>query len=574
MVLPNWPVRFALAAASAIAPIAAAAQELAPVTPAEQCHGEVVTQVVTHGIRRTVPAHPEQFAQTINNVLSTAQPLTPAHVVRDFVLLRAGDRCDEAKREDSERILRSQPYISAAAIRAVPVGRDSVRLDVETIDEYAIFVEGWGVSGVPVGAEVGTTNLFDGARAVSLTAEYGRGNAFGGGVKFTDYQAFHQPLRLFLQAANRPLERYSQVSLTRPFLTDFQPYAWLVDATQSRSYFTFHETSIRDVSLDYDERSWALGGLRRWPHEGRGFQVGAVVAGSYSDPIATVAIRQNGPQPDSAPEILARYHPFSALRGGLAAGYRDIRFIQVPGLDDLSAVEDVAIGWQATGMLLHGVGVFPNTPPDRVGVLNMEFGMGNQIAQLRGGFDLEARAADSSLTPLAVVGSGHATATFKTSPGHTTMFDVEVAGGANSRLPMQVTFRDDDGLLGYRATDFGGARRTIWRFEDRWMIPSPYSGAELAIAPLFQAGKLYAGDALYGVTTPWHYSAGAAIMAAIPRGSKHMVRLEFGWPLNPTGSSQMEFRISYGDQSASFAQSPTSIVNAREADAAARAVTP
>jgi hypothetical protein len=172
------------------------------------------------------------------------------------------------------------------------------------------------------------------------------------------------------------------------------------------------------------------------------------------------------------------------------------------------------------------------------------------------------------------VGAAHATLTLKTSLEHTTLIDLEVAGGANSRLPMQLTFRDDDGLLGYRATDVGGGRRAIWRFEDRWMLPSPYSGADLAIAPLFQAGKLSAGDALYGVSTPWRYSAGLAVMAALPRGSKHMVRLEFGWPLNPNGSSQMEFRMSYGDRSASFAATPNSIVSAREADAAGRAVTP
>jgi hypothetical protein len=574
MVLPHRLVRFALAAASAIAPIVAGAQQLAPVTEAEQCHGERITDVVARGGRRTVVAHPEWVQDKVNGALRSMQPQTPAHVVRDFVLLRAGDTCDEAKREDSERILRSQPYIGAAAIRTVRTGQDSVRLVIETIDEYNIFAEGWGVTGVPIGTELGTTNLFDGARAVSVTGEYGRGAALGGGVKFTDYQAFNQPLRLYLNWASRPLERYSSASLTRPFLTDFQPYAWLTDVTQSRSYFTFHETSIRDVSLDYDERSWAIGGLRRWPRNGHGFEIGAVVAASYSNPIATVAIRENGPEPVSAPEILARYHPFSALRGGFALGYRAMRFIQVSGLDDLSAVEDVGIGWEATGMLLQGVGVFPNTPPDHVGALNAAFGIGSQAVQFRGGFEIEGRDADSSLRPLAVVGAAHATATFKTSLGHTTLFDVELAGGANSRLPMQLTFRDDDGLLGYRATDFGGGRRAIWRFEDRWSLPALYSGAEFAIAPLFQAGKLSAGDALYGVSTPWQYGAGFAVMAAVPRGSKHMIRLEFGWPLNPMGSSQMEFRISYGDRSASFAATPNSIVSAREADAAGRAVTP
>src|SRR5262249_8752875 len=95
MVLPHWPVRFALAAASAIAPIVGSAQQLAPVTAAEQCHGEFITDVVAHGSRRTVPVRPEKFDSTVNGALRTMQPLTPSHVVRDFVLLRAGDRCDE-----------------------------------------------------------------------------------------------------------------------------------------------------------------------------------------------------------------------------------------------------------------------------------------------------------------------------------------------------------------------------------------------------------------------------------------------------------------------------------------------
>ncbi len=572
MPLLSSPVRLALALATV--PFALRAQQLKPADDAERCHGELITSVVAHGARRAVLAESAEFAPLVNGTMRRLQPQTPGHVVRNFVLLRAGDRCDENRRADSERILRSQPYISDVAIRAETVGRDSVRLVVETIDEYMIFAEAWGLSGVPVGGEVGTGNLFDGARAVSVLAELGRGDALGGGIKFTDYQAFGEPVQLSLNVASRPLARYSSATLARPFLTDFQPYAWLASLSQSRFYYAFHETGVGSVLLDYQQQSWTIGGLRRWPHDARGFQVGAVATGTYSDPIAPVMLGVDGPVPISAPEVLARYHSFSDFRVGAAAGYRDFRFIQIAGLSDLSAVQDFGLGWQVTAMVLQGIGVFQGTPPDHVGVLNMAFGAGSHVAQIRGGFEIEARTIDGASAPVTTLGSGAVVATLKTSLAHTTLLDLEIAGGSNSRIPMQLTFRDDDGLLGYRSTDLGGGHRTIWRFEDRWLVPSPFATAEFAIALLAQAGKLDAGDALYGVTTPWQYAAGFAVMGAIPRGSKHTVRLEFGWPLNPSGPHQMEFRISYGDHSAANEAAPGAIYGAREAQTAARAVTP
>lgn len=570
------PVQFvvAVAAALATAPITVAAQHLEPVTDAERCHGERIVAVETHGRRRDVVVHPMEISRAVNGAVRALQPQTPDRVVRNFLLLGAGDVCEEPRRADSERILRSQPFISDVAIRAETVGQDSVRLVVETIDEYVIFAEAWGATGVPAGGEFGTGNLFGGARAVSVSGEIARGNALGGGVKFTDYQAFGQPLVLGLYAASRQLSHYGVVSLARPFYTDFQPYAWLFNATQSRFFYGFHETSFGNISLDYDTRSWAIGGLRRWPHDARGFQVGAVAAGTYADPIRTVVIGRDGPTPVAAPALLERYRPFSTVRVGAAVGYRDMRFIQVAGLDDLSAVQDLGIGWQSTAMGLQSVGAFPGMPADQVGVWNFDFGIGTPVAQLRGGFEIEARLTDTTNAPVSTLGSAHLTLTAKTSLAHTTLLDVEVAGAANERIPMQLTFRDDDGLLGYRSKDLGGGQRTIVRFEDRWLLPPILSGAELAVAALVQAGKLEAGDALYGVTTPWSYGAGFAVMGALPRGSKHMVRLEFGWPLNPTGSRPMEFRITYGDRAGGYAGTPGAIAGAREAEAAARAVTP
>lgn len=555
-------------------PLRLEAQRLTPVTDAERCHGERITEVIPRTSRRAVLGNPPGLARIVNGTVAFLQPLTADHVIRNFVLLHAGEACNEDARQDSERILRSQPYISDVAIRALPDGPGAVRLVVETIDEYMIRAQAWGATGVPVGAEFGSANLFGGARGLFVTGEYGRGDALGMGIKYNDYQAFGRPLHLFLWTASRPLARYSGATLQRPFQTDLQPYAWLANVSQARSYYTFHETSIRDVSLEYDARSWALGGLRRWPHDASGFQVGAVATGTYADPIRPVAIRENGPEPVTSPELSARYHAFSALRVGLSGGYRTMRYIQVAGLGALSAVQDVGIGWQTTAMGLQALGVFPNMPVDQVGVWNASGGLGDQFVQASAGVEIEARRSPGTGAEVSTLGSAGAALTMKTSLAHTTLLAVELAGGANSRIPMQLTLRDDDGLLGYRSSDLGGGHRTIWRFEDRWVVPSPFERAEFGVAWLAQAGKLEAGDALFGVTTPWQYGAGFAVLGALPRGSKHMIRLEFGWPLNPAGPRQMEFRISYGDHGASFSGIPGAIAGAREAESAARAVTP
>lgn len=574
MVFTSPRARVVSLVALAMLPCALRGQHLAPVTVAERCHGERIVEITLRGAQRDAADGFGGFGDAVNRGIKWVQPRTADHVVRGFLLLKVGDRCDEARRYASERVLRAQSFISDVAIRVQRVGDDEARLVVETIDEYVIRVEGWGLEGVPFGAELGSGNLFGGARELSAMLEYGRGGVIGRGGKFADSQAFGLPIKLALWAASRSLSRYVGGSLYRPILTEFDPFGWLVEAEMSRYYYTFHETSIRDVSLEYDSRHWVVGGVRRDANRANGPFVGAVLAATYSDPIRAVAIRQNGPEPATAPELLSRYQSFTALRLGAATGYRAFRFLPVAGLGDLTAVQDVTLGWQVTGIVLQGLGVFPHTPADEILVVNGTTGIGNAFALLRSGFEVEIRRPGVAGAPASTLGSARITATAKTSLAHTTMLDIEWAGGANARLPMQLTFRDDDGLLGYRSSNVGGGHRTIWRFEDRWLVPSPFAKAEFAIAPIAQAGKLEAGDAPYGVATPWRYGAGIAVMAAIPRGSKHMVRLEFGWPVNPPGVRQMEFRISYGDRTASYDGMPGAIAGAREAASAARAVTP
>ncbi|MEO7999308.1 MAG: hypothetical protein ABI852_17795 [Gemmatimonadaceae bacterium] len=551
-----------------IAPFSLAAQHLTPARAEEKCAGEHIVEVTFNGLQRDITDRFGSLGAFVNSSARRVQPQTSTKVIANFVQLHEGDVCDEQRRGDSERLLRLQPFISDAVIRVEHIAPDSVRLRVETIDEYIIFIAAWGLTGVPVGFEVGTGNLFVGARTLAGTLEYGRGGNVGGGVKYADYQMFGKPIVLRMNYASRPLAQYGGVSLVRPFVTGYRETSWQIGSALSRTYVTFRDPTFRDVSLDYSRRSWILGAKRRYDNANGGANFGVVAAGEYANPERTVAIRESGPVPASAPELLARYPAFESARVGVSAGYNWIHFLEVRGLDYLSAPQDVVMGLQVAGIGLKSLNFLARESPDWVGVGLIRGAAGNAKYMLQGTAEVETRAAANALP--SVIGSGRIGWFGKTSPGHVTSLGLEFAGGVRTRLPLQITFRDDDGLIGFRTQDFGGAQRTMVRFEDRHAIPSPSQKLELALAGLAQAGRLVAGDAAYGITTPWRYGVGVALIGGIPAGSKHTVRLEFGLPVNPAGSRSLQFRIGYGERVAFFGGEPYAITSAREAAAVAR----
>lgn len=553
-----------------IAPLPLAAQRLAPARADELCAGEHIVGVTFSGLQRDITDRLGSLGAFVNASARKVQPQTNAKVVSNYLLLHEGDVCVEQRRADSERLLRSQPFISDAVIRVEHVAADSVRLRVETIDEYMIFAAAWGISGVPVGVEFGTGNLFGGARALAGTFEYGRGGATGGGAKYADYQLFGKPLLLQMNYASRPLAEYGAISVVRPFVSRFRETSWQIGTGFSRTFVTFRDPTFRDISLDYSRKSWIVGAKRQFDNSTGGANIGLVAAGEYANPVRTVAIRESGPVPASAPELLARYPAFESARAGVAAGYNWIRFLQVRGLDYLSAPEDVMVGLQLAGIGLKSLNFLANAKSDWVGVGVVRGAVGNAMSMVQATAEVETRVPTGAGSSSSVIGSGRIGWFGKTSVGHVTSLGVEFAGGVRTRLPLQITFRNDDGLVGFRSQDFGGAERTMVRFEDRHTIPSPSPKLELAIAGLAQAGRLVAGDVPYGITTPWRYGVGVALIGGIPAGSKHNVRLEFGLPVNPATSRSLQFRIGYGERVAFFGGEPSAISNAREAAAAAR----
>ena len=563
---PLKSARFLVAAlcVSVVCAMRVDGQRLAPAAESEQCHGDRISELSFLATQRDITDRFGSLGRAINATVRTVQPATVSNVIERFMLLKPGDACDEGRRVESERILRTQPYISDAVIRVRRADSGTVRLEVETIDEYVLFAEVGGLSGPPYGLEVGTGNFLGRGKSVSGLVEYGRGGTVGGGVLFTDYQAFGRPLTLRLDGGRRPLSNSWSVNLAHPFLTNFQATAWQVGTRYSRGYYTFRDPVVHDVSIDYERRSWVAGGVKR-VGELSSLRLGAFVTGESTAPLRTVAIRDSGIIPMTAPVLLQRYKAFESTRGGLAAAYRAYHLVQVRGLEALSAPQDVQMGVQVVGIGLRTLDMFAHDTPDWLANVGVYAAAGTPSSIFQLSWGSETRFPIGTSAPAQSTGSGRVAWSGKTSIGHTTTIGLELAGESNARVPLQLTFRGDDGLLGYRSFEEGGSRRIVGRLEDRHTVPSPLKSVELAVAGLFEGGRIEAGDAAYGASTPWRYSAGVAIIAALPAGSKQSLRFDFGVPVSPGIERTLELRISYSDRTSYFWREPNAIWSAREA---------
>src|SRR3954468_19508331 len=71
---------------------------------------------------------------------------TRESVIRRYLALQLGDRCTEVRRQESERILRSQPFIADASVIAYSDGNGGIVLSISTVDEVSI-IFGIGIGG-------------------------------------------------------------------------------------------------------------------------------------------------------------------------------------------------------------------------------------------------------------------------------------------------------------------------------------------------------------------------------------------------------------------------------------------
>src|SRR5689334_3889795 len=132
--LPRWAL--VLLVTSGLA-MPAVAQDTAATSGLRRCDGLVIHAIEVDAKRPPFEGHSALWRRAAHAV-GLHHTTTDTAVVRRFLTLRTGGRCTNFRLRESERLLRAQPFLANATVRAVADGLGGVIVQVETVDEIPV----------------------------------------------------------------------------------------------------------------------------------------------------------------------------------------------------------------------------------------------------------------------------------------------------------------------------------------------------------------------------------------------------------------------------------------------------
>ena len=494
---------------------------------------------------------------------------TNQSVIRRFLLLREGDRCSELRRAESERILRAQPFIAYAVVRALADSGGGVLLDVRTTDELAIIVGIAAGKGTPVVRllRLGDANVA--GEGVYFAGDWRDGGAFrdGFGAQLVDNQLFGRPYTLIADGHQNPLGSDWQIDALHPFYTDVQRVAWRARSGGSDDYVQYPNDINSSHALRVNRNWFDVGGIIRIGPPGRLSLFGASISGLDERPARLpVLVTKGGFAPDTSTVLVGRYVNHRIARVNALWGIRDIGFVRVQGFDALSATQDLPIGFQLGTLFGRTLSALGSRDDDIFTAGDLFIGMAGRNNALRFQAGAEGRRDNRAAQWDGVTASARAIEYFKISDWNTTTASLEFSGGWNERTPFNLTLSDaDGGVRGYASSNTPGGQRVVARLEHRMFIGRPFNVGDLGIGAFADAGRLWAGGIPYGVNTPIRSAIGFSLLGTVPAASARMWRLDFAFAVNPEpNGNHFEFRIGNTDKTTFFLVEPSDIQAARE----------
>lgn len=503
---------------------------------AAQCDGKIVSAIATtrHAASFVqVPGPLRVLARGVGATYTT----TTADVIRRFLLLEVGQPCSAIRLAESERILRFQPFLAEATVRAVPDSAGGVRIEVETLDEiptvFSLRLRNW----LPRALLLGDGNVA--GRAVYGAARLERGYHYrtGVGVEVVAYQAFGRPYTLGVVAHRAPLGGTLTIALGHAFLTDLQRLAWHVGYSNVNAYTSYVRPDTGPISLGVVRRFAHIGSVVR---VGFGRQIaffgGLLTAARVTPAARAVVISDSGLVADPTAPIGGPFAGYANVRVNAVVGLRSLSFLEVRGFDALGSVQDVARGAQFGIVAGQGNDTF----------LSADFYAGLGSARSFAGLRVlgETRRDPGANRWESIFASGRLAWYVKPSDAHLVIAGAEFSGGWRARIPFQLSLGAlPGGVRGYRDSRVLGAVRGVVRIEERWSFGRLTERVGLGLATFADAGMVWAGDAPFGVNSGAKAGVGAGLLVAAPPQSKRLWRLDFMVPVSRDAHARWEIRL-------------------------------
>jgi hypothetical protein len=386
-----------------------------------------------------------------------------------------------------------------------------------------------------------------GGQGLYLAASVERGLAYRTGfeVHAVAHRVLGQPYTLALVAERAPLGGELTVAFGHAFFTALQRNAWHVGFSDANRYLNFSAPEGDSRSLEVRRRFWDIGGVRRVGFGRQSAFVGALVTHEEVTPANRfVVVSDSGLLAVAAPRLADSISPYQNLRLNAVAGVRALSFMPVRGFDALAAVQDVAVGAQLGALVGRSIPRFGSNDDDVFASASFYAGLGSATSFGALRINGEARHDQRRSDWDSMIASGRLAWYVKPAAAHVVIGSVEFAGGRRERVPFQLSLGDrQGGVRGYSASRDAGAVRGIARLEERWSIGGITSHDALGIASFVDVGRVWAGDAPFGVNSSEKVGVGVGLLAAFPPQSQRLWRLDLALPGSPDPHAHWEVRL-------------------------------
>jgi hypothetical protein len=216
-----------------------------------------------------------------------------------------------------------------------------------------------------------------------------------------------------------------------------------------------------------------------------------------------------------------RFPAQRVARANALWGVRAVRFMRVTGFDALTGVQDVRRGSRAGVLLGRSLALLGTRDDDYYVSGDVYAGGGSPRSFMAAELHGEARHENRANAWRGLVSGGRAA--WYLVPGDRWRFvaSTDFAMAERARVPVQLAVGErDGGVRGYAGAREAGSARAVARAESRYVLGRLGNVGDMGVAAFADAGRLWAGDAPYGVTTPVRASFGAGVLGAFPRGSR------------------------------------------------------
>ena len=507
------------------------------------CAGQVISRVVIVPLAPLEKSNQPLYEAPVR-VLNSTHSVTQPAVVQAFVQLKAGDRCDEFRRRESERVLRVQPFIASAEIAVYADDDGKVYLVVTTRDEFT-FIFATRLSGrspYVTALTVGDADLQ--GRGVSFAANWTHTDTREGfGAAFTDYSFMNQPMVAQLAASRGDVGVSSFAGeLSHPFYSDAQHGAWRVAGMDANLLYGFQQADTTPFDVAERREFAAAGGaLRVGRPGGPVFLIGAGASTEY-DATGFPATGYDSTVPYDS--LFVRYAPRRSVRVNLIGQLRAIRYRRGVRLGTLNGVQDLKLGAELSGILGHGFSGIDGSSGDTFGMGLFFLGLGGARTYSYLQAIMEARRGDVNGEWSDAIGSARLILYQRIGDTQTLVADAEFGGGWLTTRPFELDIgQPEGGVRGFGSSHVAGGQRAALKLEERWFIGSLGKEADLGLAAFVDAGRTWAGDVPYGVSSPLKVGVGAGFLLATPTGSRRTYRADIAIPVTADQYARWELRV-------------------------------